>query len=274
MSFDELWHRVLRRPYYLSKRLDNGSGTPVVLLHGIGSSAKVWQPLITRLLKQPYRVTAFDLLGFGDSPKPSWPPYNIDDHAKSVIASIQQQRYGQPVIVVGHSLGALVALRVARLRPDLVRHVVLYEMPLYEGLPEKRRYKARLAIYFRFYEWVLKQQPTFGEAKRAFRERVASKIAGLELTPDTWQPLIKTLQNSIMKQTAGDDIKHLRMPADVIYGSRDMLVIRGKVATIFGSDLTHLTSHTIRAGHRISPAAASFIESRLEAAITPKPEAV
>lgn len=263
---DRFWHRFLRRPYRLAKRTDTGNGHPVVLLHGIGRSAEVWQPLATRLQDEPFRLVAFDLLGFGDSPKPIWPSYNIDTHAQAVIANIKNQHFDQPVLLVGHSLGALVALRVARLRPDLVKHAILYEMPLYDGLPEKRRYKARLRIYFAFYQWALKQEPTFGEAKKRFSERLATKVVGVELTPETWQPFIKTLENSIMTQTAASDIRVLRMPAEVIYGSRDMVVIRGKVASIFGSDAPNITAHTIKARHRITKVTANFLAERLEAA--------
>lgn len=266
---DRFWHQKLGRPYQLAKRIDSGAGQPVVLLHGIGRSATVWQPLVKQLLGQPYRVVTFDLLGFGDSPKPDWPDYDIDDHATAVIASLKKQHFGRPVVLVGHSMGALAALRVARLRPDMVKHLVLYEMPLYEGLPEKRHYKARLAAYFAFYDWATKQNPSFGETKKRFSERLATAVVGSELTKDTWQPFIKSLKNSIMKQTAADDIKHLKMPADVIYGSRDMLVIRGKVQTIFGKDAVNLTGHTIKARHRITPSAASFILARIEAALQP-----
>lgn len=266
--FDLLWHQFLARPYKLSKRLDSGGGLPVVVLHGIGRSGQVWQPLVGQLADDQFRVVAFDLLGFGDSPKPEWPDYNIDDHARHVITAIQREHFGRPVLLVGHSLGALVALRVARLQPRLVQHLVLYEMPLYDGLPEKRHYKARLAAYFAFYNWAIKQNPSFGETKQQFRERIASKVVGSELTRETWQPFTKTLQHSIMQQTAPDDIKHLKMTADVIYGSRDMFVIRGKVTTIFGSDaVSKLTGHTVRASHKISVKAAKFIAGRLQAAV-------
>lgn len=69
-----------------------------------------------------------------------------------------------------------------------------------------------------------------------------------------------------MKQTAADDIKNLKMSADVIYGLRDMLVIRGKVATIFGADATHITAHTINARHSITKVTAKFLARRLDAA--------
>jgi len=266
--FESFWHTFLGRPYPLSKRFDEGQGIPVVLLHGIGRSGEAWRPLETRLHGGPYRVVAFDLLGFGESPKPDWPSYDIDVHATAVIAAIKRARFRKPVVLIGHSLGSLVALRVARLRPDLVRHLMLYEMPLYDGLPEKRRYQARLAFYFTFYQWVIKRKPSFGEAKKRFYERIGSKLAGLDLTPENWQPFVKTLENSIMKQTAASDIKHLKMAADVIYGSRDMLVIRGKVATIFGEDTSHITAHTIKENHRITPQAADFLAERLHAHIT------
>lgn len=268
MSLDTLWHQRLRRPYRLAKRIDSGVGIPVVVLHGIGRSAAVWQPLVKQLKGKSFRVVAFDLLGFGDSPKPQWPDYDIDTHVDAVIASLQRQHFGEPVVLMGHSLGALVALRLARRRPDLVRHLILYEMPLYEGLPEKRRYKARLAIYFTFYDWAIRQNPNFGEAKKRFSERMARKVVGAELTQETWQPFIKSLKNSIMTQTGADDIKNLYMPADVIYGSRDMLVIRGKVETVFGSDVGNITGHTIKARHRISNVAACFLAERIESAVT------
>ena len=269
MSFDTFWHQTLGRPYRLAKRMDDGSGTPVVVLHGIGRSAGVWQPLKNQLAHEPFRLVAFDLLGSGDSPKPDWPSYDIDVHARHVITAIKREHFGQPVLLVGHSLGALVALRVARLQPKLVRHLILYEMPLYEGLPERKRYKARLAAYFAFYEWGTRQNPSFGETKKEFKEVLATKVVGAELTKETWQPFVKTLKNSIMKQTAADDIKHLQMPADVIYGSRDMLVIRGKVDHIFGKDYTNLTAHTIRARHRITVVTARFLSERLHAAVAP-----
>ncbi len=268
MTFDSFWHQRLRRPYRLAKRVDVGEGIPVVLLHGIGRSAGVWQPLVKQLKGKNYRLVAFDLLGFGDSPKPLWPDYDIDTHTDAVIANLQWQHFGEPVVLIGHSLGALVALRLAARRPDLVRHVILYEMPLYEGLPEKRRYKARLAIYFRFYEWAIRQNPNFGEAKKRFKERMASKVVGAELTQESWQPFIKSLENSIMQQTGAEDIKNLYMPADVIYGSRDMLVIRGKVETVFGSDISNITGHTIKARHRISDVAAVFLAARIDAAVS------
>lgn len=264
--FDRFWHRTLRRPYRLARPIDQGAGVPVVLLHGIGQTGETWQRVVDGLSQVPCRLVAFDLLGFGASPKPDWPQYNIDDHARAVIASLEKLS-GGPAVLVGHSMGCLVAVRVARLRPDLVKHLVLYEMPLYDGLPEKRRYRLRLNLYARFYRSILRYQPTFDAETARLTERLARRIAGFEVTPDTWQPFVKSLEHTIMQQTAADDIKRLTMPMDVIYGTYDMFVIRGRPQQFFGTDAANITAHTIRERHVISERASRFLVERIIAAL-------
>ncbi len=160
--WDQWWHQKLNKPYHLAKRVDVGSGQVVVLLHGIGRTSQVWRYLVDELQDLPIRIVAFDLLGFGKSPKPTWVNYDVDDHVRAVVSSIERLKPKGPVILVGHSMGCLVSVRLAATRPDLVWHLVLYEMPLYKGLPNKRYYKLRLNFYTRVYNWLVKYQPTFG----------------------------------------------------------------------------------------------------------------
>lgn len=265
--FDRFWHQALGRPFRLFKAFDQGEGQPVVLLHGIGRTGQVWDHVIALLLPLGVRIVAYDLLGFGESPKPIWASYAVDDHARAVIASIKRARLGQPAIIVGHSMGCLVAVRVARLRPDLVRHLVLYEMPLYEGLPEKRRYRLRTNLYFRFFKQITAYQPTFSIENQRLAEKLARRVVGLEVTPETWLPFTRSLQNTIMKQTTADDIKRIDTPMDVIYGRFDMLVIRGRPRQFFGERADSITAHTVRARHVISLKASQFLVARIQAAI-------
>jgi pimeloyl-ACP methyl ester carboxylesterase len=264
--FDKFWHRRLGRPYKLKKVIDEGRGLPVVLLHGIGRTGSVWNHVVEELKGLPYRAVAFDLLGFGRSPKPDWLDYGVDDHARAVIHSLQKLHAKQPMILVGHSMGCLVAVRVARLRPDLVRHLVLYEMPLYEGLPQKRVYRLRTNLYRRISDKILNYKPTFDNTNLRRTERLARKIAGFEVSRDTWEPFVRSLRNTIVKQTTAVDIKNLKMPMDVIYGRLDMYVIRGKPQEIFGADTENIVAHTIRARHEISPKASRFLVKRILAA--------
>ena len=265
---DRILYGWLKRPIILARTIDVGEGSPVILLHGIGKSGHVWKHVVEGLSNYNYRILAFDLLGFGNSPKPNWIDYNIDDHAKAVIATLEKLQIDEPFVIVGHSMGCLIAVRVARLRPDLVRHLVLYEMPLYEGLPEKRIYKLRLGIYSRFYKWIINYKPQFDVATKPKVENLANKIIGFQVDKETWQPFIKSLENTIMKQTTVEDIKFLAVPMDVIYGSLDMLVIKGKTKAIFGSASEHVSTFNVRSRHIISTKASKLIVERIASSIT------
>jgi pimeloyl-ACP methyl ester carboxylesterase len=265
--FDKFWHGTLKRPYHLARSIDiPGPGDAVLLLHGIGRSGQVWEHVVYGLAARGLRIVGLDLLGFGASPKPEWPAYSVDDHAAAVIATIEKLKLKRPLVIVGHSMGCLVAVRVARRRPDLVKHLVLFEMPLYEGLPHKRSYRLRTDLYFRFYRRVTRFQPTFNEENARLAERLAHRIVGLEVTRETWLPFIRSLENTIMKQTAADDIKQLPMPMDVIYGRFDMFVIRGQPQRMFGVDTENIAAHTVRARHVISLKASQFLVERILAA--------
>lgn len=259
--------RWLRGGYILSRPVDTSTGsTPVVFLHGVGSSAGVWEHVYEALSEDDVRMIGFDLLGFGSSPKPDV-AYTLDDHAAAVIASLSRLRLKQPAILVGHSMGALVAVRIARRRPDLVRHLVLYEMPLYDGLPEKRRYRWLIDFYYRLYARIAAFQPDFNADTILSIDTIARKIIGLDLTAETWEPFTRSLKHAIMQQTTGEDLQHVTTPIDVIFGSFDLLVIRGQVSQIYNHPERRINTRTVRAGHAISKRASQYIAEHIRSAL-------
>lgn len=266
---DKFWHKTLRRPYRLAQTIEEGAGQTVVLLHGIGRNGKVWDHVVEQLkaVSEDLRVVSFDLLGFGDSPTPEWIDYTADDHANAVIASLNKLRTKHPVVIVGHSMGCLVAVRVARLRPDLVRHLILYEMPLYKGLPETLSYRWRIELYMRLFEWLKKYPLSFSEQAKQRTEWLTRRVVGTDVDHDSWVPYLKSLENTIINQNTAEDIKLLEMPMDVIYGSLDILVIRGEEKQIFGKDAPHVTIHKVNSRHTISTRAGKFIAERVIAAL-------
>ncbi|HSW80429.1 MAG TPA: alpha/beta hydrolase [Candidatus Saccharimonadales bacterium] len=261
---DRFWHKTLRRPYTLTVRTNAGQGTPVILLHGLGSSSDVWANVVAGLDKNKFKVIAIDLLGFGKSPKPDWVEYDVDDHATSVAATIKKLHLREPAIIVGHSMGCLVTVRLARKYPELAKHEILYEMPLYEGLPDKKIYQLRLNIYRRLYQRIIEFEPAYDPEDAKFIQKLGVKITGFKITPETWLPYIKSLQYTVLNQTASDDIKHIDIPMEVIYGYRDMFVIRGEPVEIFGEDIgLNIKSHTVNAAHNISEKSAVFLCKRI-----------
>lgn len=106
-----------------------GHGQTVVLLHGFMASSRYWNKVIAEL-SQKYRVIAIDLLGFGDSPKPSCSRYDYDAQMNSINATLDELKVKEKFILVGHSMGALIALRYARVHGKCVERLVLANMPI------------------------------------------------------------------------------------------------------------------------------------------------
>jgi pimeloyl-ACP methyl ester carboxylesterase len=99
-----------------------GSLPPIVLLHGIGSAATPFGPLVGRLQRQSCRVVAPDYPGHGFSQHHgTLTPQSLFDSVRAVLDTL---RVG-PAIVVGNSLGGAVALQCAIERPQSVLGLVL-----------------------------------------------------------------------------------------------------------------------------------------------------
>lgn len=99
-----------------------GSGSVVLLLHGITSSATTWDDVLPWLAER-HTVVAPDLLGHGQSAKPRG-DYSLGAHAnglRDLLAVLGHER----VTVVGHSLGGGVAMQLAYQFPELCERLVL-----------------------------------------------------------------------------------------------------------------------------------------------------
>jgi pimeloyl-ACP methyl ester carboxylesterase len=102
-----------------------GSGDPAVLLvHGWTCDHRYLEPQL-RHLRRSHRVVAVDLLGHGRSDKPKQ-DYPISGFAEDLAFLIEQLGLSRPV-AIGHSMGALVCVELARQLPDRVAAVVLLD---------------------------------------------------------------------------------------------------------------------------------------------------
>lgn len=106
-------------------RRSGTGGRRAHLIHCNLASGKAWEPLTAQFLDD-LSMTAVDMLGQGRSPDPARDRDYQWQCAEASIAVLEADGAG-PQDLVGHSFGATVALRVASLRPDLVRSLVLFE---------------------------------------------------------------------------------------------------------------------------------------------------
>ena len=103
-----------------------GRGPTVVLVHGLGSSAEQWLPM-ARDLARDHRVVLVELPGHGLAEMPE--RLSLEDAAASLDRALAAECTG-PVVLVGHSVGGLVATEEALRSPGRVRALVLVETAL------------------------------------------------------------------------------------------------------------------------------------------------
>lgn len=100
---------------------------PIVLVHGLSDTLDSYRTVLTSLSRHQ-QVYALDLRGHGRSARAA--SYRMDAYVADLQAFIEE-RVGAPALLAGHSMGALVGLRLAAQRPDLLRGLLLEDPPLY-----------------------------------------------------------------------------------------------------------------------------------------------
>jgi flavin reductase (DIM6/NTAB) family NADH-FMN oxidoreductase RutF/pimeloyl-ACP methyl ester carboxylesterase len=111
-----------------------GRGEPVVLVHGVGVRKSFWAPQMDALGER-FDVIAYDMLGHGESSLPL-PDARLNDYARQLLALVDRLGILR-CHLVGHSMGASVALEFALSHPDRVRSLVAMNA-VYCRTPEQR----------------------------------------------------------------------------------------------------------------------------------------
>ncbi|WP_431842806.1 alpha/beta fold hydrolase [Calidifontibacter indicus] len=114
-----------------------GEGTPVVFVHGLGGAALNFMQVAPLLREAGHHVYAIDLAGFGLT-RAQQLSSSVRGNAGLVSRFIDQVA-GEPVVLVGNSMGGLITAMVASMRPELVQAVVL----LGPAMPVPKRYPGR-----------------------------------------------------------------------------------------------------------------------------------
>jgi pimeloyl-ACP methyl ester carboxylesterase len=205
-----------------------GSGPKkMILIHGLAGSARYWVGRIDALLSD-HTLLVPDLLGFGQSPKPR-ARYDLDDHLASLerLISARQFDTGRTALV-GHSLGAVVALGLASRHPGWFDRLVLIAIPVYRdraeatarlgrrsllfrGMLEENRW-LRATHYIRTLYGVTWLAPVFGVPQDVY----------LDSMRHTWNSLSGTLEATILGQDYGALMAGAQgLPILFIHGEKD-----------------------------------------------------
>lgn len=209
-----------------------GSGAPLVLLHGLVGSGRFWGAAYDGLAHKHFLVVP-DLLGFGGSDRPDH-GYGPDAHAAAIIGALDDLGVDEPVVIGAHSLGTVVALRLAASHPDRVAGVTAFGPPLYRD-----RIGAKLRIGAASPMAKLFVLPG-SLARRACRltcdhRRGAARVArfthpGLpsaladDAVQHTWESYSETLDQCLLTGEPARWLSDIRAPVHLVAGDHDRVV--------------------------------------------------
>jgi pimeloyl-ACP methyl ester carboxylesterase len=112
------------RVHYVERGEAREGAPPALLVHGAGASSAIWALTMSRLARV-VRTVALDLPGHGASPRPhDAASLTIAGYRDAVRAFTETLALG-PAVLVGHSMGGMVAIEAALARPDSVKGLVL-----------------------------------------------------------------------------------------------------------------------------------------------------
>lgn len=110
---------------------DRASDAPkldVVLIHGTGADGTLWEPQIKLLTADGHRCIVPELRGHGLTRDPE-EPTSLDVHIADLLETLDEFHINYPVIAIGHSLGAIILVQLAKERPELIAEILAIGLP-------------------------------------------------------------------------------------------------------------------------------------------------
>ena len=185
-----------------------GRGRPVIFLHGWVGSWKYWIASM-QVTSTSYRAYALDLWGFGDTAH-NEVKYSLDDQVKLIDDFMNEMGIGK-IALVGHGLGALVAMKFSLRYRQSVDRVMAINCPLnIEAVNSRMQTNSPQDLS----DWLSNRTPeaatALSDASKADIKAIAASMVGLQ-------------SNNLF-----GEFKDLDIPTLMVYGEKDQAITRPK----------------------------------------------
>ena len=224
-----------------------GRGPALILVPGIASPAAMWAFVASRVCEH-FDVYVLDVRGRGLSEAGDHLDYGLDACAQDVVAFTEQLGI-TGYTVVGHSMGARIAIRLARSRPNGLARIVLVDPPV--SGPGRRAYPSPLA---KLVELIASGKR--GEAEVRLRTEASVWPEAQLLTRAEWlctcdERAIVVTHRSFHEDDVHSDLPHVTVPTGLIVAGRGGVIQandEGEIATLLPSIIIRRVEN---AGHQI-----------------------
>lgn len=197
----------------------------VLALHGWGRDHSDYATLLSRIAEDKEAALASDcgilvpdLPGFGATPPPvtAWGSQEYAD----LMARLLDSEVGEPVVVIGHSFGGRIAVKLAASRPDLVRSLVLTGAPLVRtahlgNSGRQRRKQGRVAPVYRLGRRLYKM----GIISEGYMENLRRKYGSYDYAHATG--VMREILVRLLAENYADDLVGIACPTWLVWGAED-----------------------------------------------------
>ncbi len=227
----------------------------IVFLHGISATAKTWSLTIRQFAQNSdlasCRLIALDLLGFGKTLQADWLDYDYHDYDLALNNALKKLKVTGPVVLVGHSMGSLIAADyTTNFHPDfdIVALILVSPPVLMSGelakLPDRVYTKSYSSL-----QKLVKDEPAL-EVVANIIQRFTSFNGRYIKTP----AFAKSMEQVILNRHNYQTYTKIRIPTLIIHGRFDPLVMPSNLKRAVKANPTHLRFVSVMGHHDISAA--------------------
>ncbi|MBS1783651.1 MAG: alpha/beta hydrolase [Bacteroidetes bacterium] len=209
--------------------IDEGSGNETLLfIHGLANYALGWQKNI-EFLRANFRCIAIDLPGNGLSEQGDF-PYGIQYFADVVVHFIQKLKLSK-VVLIGHSMGGQIAIRVLLNKPTIAKALVLCAPAGFEVFTnwEATMYENSISVL----DFFSTEQNSLAKSIRSsffhYTNQADKMIENLTRIMDArsingYRKMLNACIHGMLTETVHDSLSQIKVPTCVMFGDRDALI--------------------------------------------------
>lgn len=204
---------------------EQGSGMPLLLIHGFPLNLEMWQPQFKTLSKAA-RVIAIDLRGHGKSP-PTDGPYTMDLLAEDCVGVLQAMKIEQRVVLCGLSMGGYICFAFHKRHPELVGGLILAATRAGADSEEGKnnRDKAIHETEMHGPQSVIDSMLPIIMAPQTYTEQseLVSQVAAI-MEKTSSRGMISSLQGMKTRPDSNPHLPKIKVPTLIIHGEDDQII--------------------------------------------------